>query len=87
MKLLYAIQLLPEAESELVAGYMVEHSSAPFVFFFLAEYCSIMLISCLTGIFFFGGYLIPLVFPIVTYINIQSLVLALKTLFFVFVFV
>lgn len=78
---------LPEAESELVAGYMTEYSAAPFVFFFLAEYASIILISCLTAIFFFGGYHMPLMFSNITYINIQSLILGLKTVFFCFIFV
>src|ERR1700734_517603 len=47
---------LQEAESELVAGFFTEHSSVPFVFFFLAEYSSIVLFSTLTAILFFGGY-------------------------------
>jgi len=51
---------LPEAESELVAGFMTEHSAAIFVFFFLAEYANIILISTLTSILFLGGYLLPL---------------------------
>jgi NADH-ubiquinone oxidoreductase chain 1 len=46
---------LPEAESELVAGFFTEHSSIIFVFFFLAEYCSIVLMSTLTSILFLGG--------------------------------
>jgi NADH-ubiquinone oxidoreductase chain 1 len=50
---------LAEAESELVSGFLTEHSSAIFVFFFLAEYASIVLISALISILFFGGYLIP----------------------------
>jgi len=50
---------LPEAESELVAGFMTEHSAVIFVFFFLAEYSNIILISTLTTILFLGGYLLP----------------------------
>jgi NADH-ubiquinone oxidoreductase chain 1 len=48
---------LAEAESELVSGFMTEHSAAIFVFFFLAEYASIVLICILTSILFLGGYL------------------------------
>ena len=43
---------LQEAESELVAGFFTEHSSTIFVFFFLGEYSSIVLFSCISGIFF-----------------------------------
>ena len=45
-------------ESELVSGFMTEHSAVIFVFFFLAEYASIVLICILTSIFFLGGYLL-----------------------------
>lgn len=48
---------LAEAESELVSGFMTEHSAAVFVFFFLAEYASIVLICLFTSILFLGGYL------------------------------
>jgi NADH-ubiquinone oxidoreductase chain 1 len=48
---------LAEAESELVSGFMTEHSAAVFVFFFLAEYASIVLICIFTSILFLGGYL------------------------------
>ena len=56
---------LAEAESELVSGFMTEHSAVIFVFFFLAEYASIVLICTLTSILFLGGYLfnvIPLIY-------------------------
>ena len=48
---------LAEAESELVSGFMTEHSAVIFVFFFLAEYASIVLICIFTTILFLGGYL------------------------------
>jgi len=48
---------LPEAESELVAGFMTEHSASVFVFFFLGEYSSLILMSALMTVFFLGGYL------------------------------
>jgi NADH-ubiquinone oxidoreductase chain 1 len=53
---------LAEAESELVSGFMTEHSASIFVFFFLAEYSNIVLICILNSILFLGGYLsiIPL---------------------------
>lgn len=44
-------------ESELVSGFMTEHAAVIFVFFFLAEYASIILICILTSILFLGGYL------------------------------
>jgi NADH-ubiquinone oxidoreductase chain 1 len=48
---------LAEAESELVSGFMTEHSAVIFVFFFLAEYASIVLICILNNVLFFGGYI------------------------------
>jgi NADH-quinone oxidoreductase subunit H len=50
---------LPEAESELVAGYMVEYSSAPYMMLMLGEYAAILLICSLTTILFLGGWLPP----------------------------
>jgi NADH-ubiquinone oxidoreductase chain 1 len=78
---------LPEAESELVAGFFTEHSGMIFVFFFLGEYCSIVLMSTLTAILFFGGYNMPELFINDTFINLQSIVLGLKTCAFCFLFV
>jgi len=49
---------LAEAESELVSGFMTEHASVVFVFFFLAEYGSIVLICLLNTILFLGGYIL-----------------------------
>jgi len=53
---------LAEAESELVSGFMTEHAAVIFVFFFLAEYASIVLICILNAILFFGGYLLDYTF-------------------------
>ena len=50
---------LPEAESELVAGYNVEYSSMPFAMFFLGEYANMILMSAMTAILFLGGWLAP----------------------------
>jgi NADH-quinone oxidoreductase subunit H len=50
---------LPEAEAELVAGYNVEYSSMPFALFFLGEYANMILMSAMTTILFFGGWLPP----------------------------
>jgi NADH-ubiquinone oxidoreductase chain 1 len=78
---------LQEAESELVAGFFTEHSSVPFVFFFLGEYSSIVLFSCLTAILFLGGYNFPELFINNSFINIQAIILGLKTCIFCFFFV
>ena len=50
---------LPEAESELVAGFHTEYSSFKFAMFFIAEYTSMITVSCLCSILFFGGWLSP----------------------------
>jgi NADH-ubiquinone oxidoreductase chain 1 len=49
---------LAEAESELVSGFMTEHAAVIFVFFFLAEYSSIVIMCIFTSILFLGGYLV-----------------------------
>ncbi len=51
---------LPEAESELVAGYQVEYSSTPFLLFMIGEYVAIVLMCALTSLFFLGGWLSPI---------------------------
>ncbi|NNE58138.1 MAG: NADH-quinone oxidoreductase subunit NuoH [Hellea sp.] len=51
---------LPEAESELVAGYQVEYSSTPFLMYFFGEYVNIMLLSGMMTILFLGGWYAPI---------------------------
>jgi NADH-quinone oxidoreductase subunit H len=53
---------LVEAESELVAGFMVEYSSTPYMLFMLAEYVTVITMSALTTILFLGGWLPPVPF-------------------------
>ncbi|MEY4982387.1 MAG: hypothetical protein RIR62_653 [Pseudomonadota bacterium] len=53
---------LPEAESELVAGFMVEYSSTPFLLFMAGEYIAIFLMCALMSLLFFGGWLSPIPF-------------------------
>ena len=62
---------LAEAESELVSGFMTEHAAVIFVFFFLAEYASIVLICILNVMLFIGGYLIDntFIYNIFSYIH------------------
>ena len=50
---------LPEAESEIVAGFMVEYSSTPYLLFMLGEYVAIMTMCAMTTILFLGGWLPP----------------------------
>ncbi|MGH1454651.1 MAG: NADH-quinone oxidoreductase subunit NuoH [Paracoccaceae bacterium] len=51
---------LPEAESELVAGYQVEYSSTPFLLFMIGELVAVVLMCALTTLLFFGGWLSPI---------------------------
>ncbi|MGQ2907158.1 MAG: NADH-quinone oxidoreductase subunit NuoH [Aliihoeflea sp.] len=59
---------LVEAESELVAGHMIEYSSTPFLLFFLGEYVAIVLMCALTTILFLGGWLPPFDFAPFTWV-------------------
>jgi NADH-quinone oxidoreductase subunit H len=73
---------LPEAESELVAGFMVEYSSTPYLLFMLGEYVAILTMCALTTVLFLGGWLPP--FEVAPFTWIPGVVWFLLKLCFVF---
>ncbi|HEX2556573.1 MAG TPA: NADH-quinone oxidoreductase subunit NuoH [Microvirga sp.] len=74
---------LPEAESELVAGFAVEYSSTPYLLFMLGEYVAIMTMCALGAILFMGGWLSPIPFAPFTWVpGIVWFVLKASFLFF-----
>ena len=76
---------LVEAESELVAGFMVEYSSSPYLLFMLAEYVAMMTMSALQVILFMGGWLSPIPFAPFTWIpGVIWFVLKICLVFFMF---
>lgn len=83
---------LPEAESELVAGYQVEYSSSPYLLFMIGEYVSIVLMCAMLTILFFGGWHLPVPVPVPAgtpdwLVSLGGfLVFALKVIFFFFLF-
>lgn len=79
---------LPEAESELVAGFMVEYGSTPYMMFMLGEYAAICLMCALTTILFLGGWLPPADIAILNWVpGIFWFVLKASLVFFMFAMV
>ena len=79
---------LVEAESELVAGFMVEYSSTPYMLFMLGEYVAIVLMCALTTILFLGGWLPPMaVVPFTWVPGVIWFVLKVSFVFFMFAMV
>ena len=77
-----------EGESEIVAGFHVEYSGMAFAVFFVAEYVNMILISALTSVFFFGGWLSPFEgYPLPDLLTAPGFHwLALKIAFFLFLY-
>jgi NADH-quinone oxidoreductase subunit H len=79
---------LPEAESELVAGFMVEYGSTPYMMFMLGEYAAIVLMCSLTTILFLGGWLPPVDIAILSWVpGIIWFILKACFVFFLFAMV
>ncbi|MBS7703372.1 NADH-quinone oxidoreductase subunit NuoH [Chelatococcus asaccharovorans] len=79
---------LAEAESELVAGFMVEYSSTPYLLFMLGEYVSIVLMCAMTTILFFGGWSPPIALPPFTWVpGVIWFILKVCLVFFMFAMV
>jgi len=79
---------LPEAESELVAGFAVEYSSTPYLLFMVAEYLNIVLMCTMTSSLFFGGWLPPVdVWPLNAVPGVIWLLLKVWFFFFIFAMV
>jgi NADH-quinone oxidoreductase subunit H len=80
---------LPEAEAELVSGYNVEYSAAGFALFFIGEYANVLLMSGLSVILFFGGWLFPFSdnFELLNYYSFFGFWFCLKLILMAFFFV
>jgi len=78
---------LPEAETELVAGYHTEYSSMKFAMFFMAEYSNMVTVACLASILFLGGWTGPVFGPPILHALLPIFWFALRVLFFIFVYI
>ncbi|MFZ0684765.1 MAG: NADH-quinone oxidoreductase subunit NuoH [Terriglobales bacterium] len=78
---------LPEAESELVAGYHTEYSAMKFAMFFVAEYCNMVTVACLATLMFFGGWYGPIFGPPLLQAVLPILWFCLKVFAFMFLYV
>jgi NADH-quinone oxidoreductase subunit H len=79
---------LPEAETELVAGYHTEYSAMKFAMFFMAEYSNMVTVGCLASILFLGGWTGPHNFgPPILRALLPIFWFALRVVFFMFVYI
>ena len=78
---------LPEAETELVAGYHTEYSSMKFAMFFMAEYANMITVACLATLMFFGGWRGPLFGPAILQAILPVFWFAAKVFVFLFIYI
>ena len=78
---------LPEAETELVAGYHTEYSAMKFAMFFMAEYANMITVACLATLMFFGGWNGPLFGPRILQAVLPVFWFGLKIFGFLFLYI
>ena len=78
---------LPEAETELVAGYHTEYSAMKFAMFFMAEYTNMITVACLATLMFFGGWNGPLFGPRILQAVLPVFWFGLKIFGFLFLYI
>jgi NADH-quinone oxidoreductase subunit H len=78
---------LPEAETELVAGYHTEYSAMKFAMFFMAEYINMFTVSCVATLLFFGGWHGPVFGPPALQAVLPLLWFVAKVFFFIFLYI
>ncbi|HYE26395.1 MAG TPA: NADH-quinone oxidoreductase subunit NuoH [Clostridia bacterium] len=78
---------LPEAETELVAGYHTEYSAMKFAMFFMAEYANMVSVACLASVLFLGGWSGPVFGPPILQALLPVFWFLLRVLFFLFLYI
>ena len=78
---------LPEAETELVAGYHTEYSAMKFAMFFMAEYANMITVACLATLLFFGGWSGPVFGPAILQALLPVLWFCAKVFVFIFIYI